>query len=204
MGGHIGLHRLDDLIHDLRGLPYRQSADGEAVAVDFGDLLHVPDPQVLIGRSLVDAEQHLPGVHGIGQSIEPVVLRLAPLQPPERALTAGLGIIVLCRVLHALVEGHSDIRAQVGLDAHALLRAHKDPVTVQMTGEGDALLRDLPQAGQGKHLESAGIRENGAVPAHEPVQAAHLTHHIVAGTQVQMIGVGQLDLTAQVPQIEGI
>ena len=72
-------------IHHLRGLPHRQAADGIAVAVQLGDLLHVPDPQIVIGAALVDAEEHLPGIDGIRQGVEPVVLRLAPLQPPERS-----------------------------------------------------------------------------------------------------------------------
>ena len=92
----------------------------------------------------------------------------------------------------------------MGLDLHALLRPHEDAVAVQMAGEGDALLRDLPQARQREHLKAAGIRQDGAVPPHEPVQSTHLPHHVITGAQVQMIGVGQLDLASQLLQIEGI
>ena len=35
------------------------------------------------------------------------------------------------------------------------------------------------------------------------MQAAHLLDHIVAGAQMQMIGVGQLDLAADVLEIKG-
>ena len=73
-----------------------------------------------------------------------------------------------------------------------------------MAGKGDALLGDLPQAGQGENLEAAGVREDGTVPVHEPVQAAHLPHHVVAGAQMQVIGVGQLDLAAQIVKVEGV
>ena len=145
---HIGLYLLNDVVHHIRGLPYRQAADGVAVAVQLGDLLHVPGPQVRVGGALVDAEQHLPGVDGVRQRVEPVVLRFAPRQPAQRPLTAGLGVVVGCRVLHAFVEGHGDVGTQVGLDAHALLRPHENAAAVQMTGKGDALLADLPQAGQ--------------------------------------------------------
>ena len=44
----------------------------------------------------------------------------------------------------------------------------------------------------------------GPSQSHELVQAAHLPHHVVAGTQVQVVGVGQLDLAAQLLQIEGV
>ena len=65
---------------------------------------------------------------------------------------------------------------------------------VQMGGKGDALLLDFPQARQGEHLEAAAVGENGAVPTHKLVKAAHLPHHVVAGPQVEVIGVGKLDL----------
>ena len=164
----------------------------------------MPDPQIPIGSTLIDAEQHLAGVHRIRQGIQSVVLRLAPLQPPQGPLTAGLGIVVLGRIFHALVKGHGDIRAQMGLDLHTLLRPHEDAVAVQMAGEGDALLRDLPQTRQREHLKAAGVRQDGAVPPHEPVQPSHLPHHVIAGAQVQVVGIGQLDLASQLLQVEGI
>ena len=72
-----------------------------------------------------------------------------------------------------------------------------------MAGEGDALLLDLPQGGQGEDLEAAGVREDGAVPADELVEAAHLPHHLIAGAQVEVIGVGELDLAAHFLQVVG-
>ena len=41
-----------------------------------------------------------------------------------------------------------------------------------MGGEGDALLLDLAQLCQGKDLKAAAVGEDGAIPAHEPVQSA--------------------------------
>ena len=72
-----------------------------------------------------------------------------------------------------------------------------------MAGEGDALLLDLPQGGQGEDLEAAGVREDGAVPADEFMEASHLPHHLVARAQVEVIGVGELDLAAHLLQIVG-
>ena len=72
-----------------------------------------------------------------------------------------------------------------------------------MGGEVDALLLDLAQGGQGEDLEAAGVGEHGAVPGHEFVQTAALLHQLVAGTQVQVIGVGKLHLTADVLQVLG-
>jgi hypothetical protein len=162
-----------------------------------------PHPQVREGGALVNAEEHLGGVHGIGQAVQAVVLGLAPRKPPGRPLTAGLGVLVGGRVLHALVEGHGDVAAEVGLDAHGLLGAHEDPVPVDVGGEGDALLPDLPQRRQGEHLEPAGVREDGAVPVHELVEPAHLPDDVVAGPQVQMVGVAQFDLAAHLFEVQG-
>ena len=167
------------------------------VAVELGDLLHVPDTEVGVGGTLIDAEQHLSGVHRVREGVQPVVFPFAAFQPAQRPLTAGFGVVVWRRVLHALVKRHGDVAAQIGLDTHALLRPHEDAVTVQMAGKGDALLADLPQTRQRKHLKAAGIREDRTVPAHELVEAAHGAHHVVAGAQVQVVGVGQLDLRAQ-------
>ena len=197
------LHHVDHLVHDLGRLANRQAADGEAVAVDLGDLLHVPGPQVGKRRALVDAEEHLPGVHRIRQTVEAVVLCLAPLQPAQSPLTAGLGVLIGSGVLHALVEGHGDVAAQIGLDLHGLLGAHENLVPIDVGGEIHALLLDLPQRRQGKHLEPAGVRQDRAVPVHELVKASHLPHDLIAGTQVQMVGVAQLDLAAHFFQIVG-
>ena len=43
----------------------------------------------------------------------------------------------------------------------------------------------------------------GPSQSHEPVQPPQSPHHVVPGTQVQVIGVGQLHLTADLPQIMG-
>ena len=66
---HIGLDRVDDVVHHLRRLADRKTADGVAIAVNLCNLLHVPDAQILKGRTLVDAEKHLPRVDGIRQGV---------------------------------------------------------------------------------------------------------------------------------------
>ena len=72
-----------------------------------------------------------------------------------------------------------------------------------MAGERHALLGDLAQPREREHLKPARVRENRAVPAHEAVQPAQLAHHIIARTQMQMIGIRQLDLAAELLQVEG-
>ena len=45
------------------------TADGVAIAVNLCNLLHVPDAQIFKGRTLIDAEKHLPRVDGIRQGV---------------------------------------------------------------------------------------------------------------------------------------
>ena len=61
----------------------------------------------------------------------------------------------------------------------------------------------LRKPGQGEHLEAAGVGEHGPVPAHELVQAAHGLHRLIPGAQVEVVGVGQLHLAADLLQIQG-
>ena len=143
------------------------------------------------------------GIHRARQGVEPVVLSFAAFQPTERALTGGLYVLIGGRIFDTLIKGHSDIRAQIGLDAHGLLRAHKDPPTIDVGGEGDTLLRDFPQPGEGKDLKSTGISEDGAIPVHKLVQTTHLPHHVIAGAQMEVIGVGELDLAADLLEVVG-
>ncbi len=70
--------------------------------------------------------------------------------------------------------------------------------------EGHAFLFNLAQRSQRKNLEPARIGQHGAVPTHELMQPAHLPDNRVTRAHVQMVGVGQLDLTAQRLQIEGV
>ena len=60
-----------------------------------------------------------------------------------------------------------------------------------MTLEGHAFVVDLAGLRQREDLEAARVGEHGMRPPHELVQAAHVAHQFVAGTQVEMIGVAQ-------------
>ena len=177
---HIGVKRLNNIVHDLRALPYGQTADGIARQIQLGDLLHMADAQVGIGASLVDAPEHLPGIHGVLQLVQTGIFRLAAHQPAVGSANGILHIFVRRRVLDALVKSHADIGAQIGLNLHALLRAHENLVPVNVGGKVDALLLDFSQTGQRKHLKAAGIREDRLAPGHEFVQAAHIVHKPVA------------------------
>ena len=196
--GHMRLHGVDDAVHLLGGFTDRQAADGVALAGDLGDLVHMLDTEILVGTALVDAEEHLVAVNGLGEAVEAVHLGAATLQPTDGAGAGLLDVLVGGGVLDALVKGHSDGGGQVGLDLHALLGAHEDAFAVHVGGELHALLGDLAEGGQGEDLESAAVGEDGLGPIHELVEAAHVVDELVAGADVEVVGVGELDLAIHV------
>src|SRR6185295_4230817 len=56
---------------------------------------------------------------------------------------------------------------------------------------------DRPPRGQAEHLIAAAVGENRSGPADEAMQAATARDQIVAGPEVQMVGVAEEDLGAQ-------
>ena len=156
-----------------------------------------------IGAALVDTPEHLLLVDSIWQGIEPGIFRLAAHQPAVGSVYTFLDIVPGRGILNALIKGHADIAAQIGLNLHTFLRAHENLPSVDVGGKVHAFFLDFPQGRQAEHLKSTGVRQNRAVPGHKLVQAAHLTHHLVGGAQMQVVGVGQLHLAADVLQILG-
>ena len=146
---------------------------------------------------MIDAKQHLLGIHRVRQAVEPIMLRLASFQPPQRPLTGGLGICIGRRIFHALIKRHGNITAQMRLDTHAFLRPHKNPVAVQMGSKGHALFLNLTETGKGKHLKAAAVSQNRAIPPHELVKTSQGLDHVITGTKMKMVGIAQFDLTTQ-------
>ena len=79
---------------------------------------------------------------------------------------------------------------------HTLLRPDKHFMAIQMAVKGDAFFCDLSQLSQTEHLKSAAVGKDRALPAGKFVQAAHIAHHLITGSQVHMIGVAQHNLCA--------
>ena len=200
---HMLLDGLNRVVHLLMRLSDGEAAYGVARAAQLGYALHVLDAQVAENRALVYAEEHLARVHGVRLG---VILRECPyaaLEPARRALAGLLHVLVGRGYLHALVECHGDVAAEVGLYAHALLRAHEDVPPVDVGVEAHAVLPYLPQLREGENLEAAAVREYGAVPGHEFVQPAEGFDEPVAGADVQVVGVRELYLAADILQVAG-
>ena len=67
--------------------------------------------------------------------------------------------------------------------------------------EGHALLLYFPKACQGKHLKSAGVREDRPLPVHKAMKASARAHDLVARTHMQMIRVAQFHLRSDTLEI---
>ena len=158
---------------------------------------------ILQDSSLVDAEKELLPVDGVRKGIEPLYLLLTAPKPSGGPGHGLFDIRPVRQSRRALVKGHGYGGAQIGLDLHAFLRSHKDLVSVDMGAEVDAFLLDLPEGGQGKYLKSAGVRQHRSVPVHEPAQAPELPDQLISGTDMKVIGVGQLHLAPDLLQVHG-
>ena len=67
--------------------------------------------------------------------------------------------------------------------------------------EIDAFLFDFSQVSQGKHLKSAGIRQDRPIPVHKFMESSQLFHNFVSRTHMKMVGIGQFHLRADSLQI---
>ena len=199
----MGFYGFNDVVHLFRSFAHCKAANGVTGQIQVGNPLHVVNTDIGVGAALVDAPEHLLGIDGIRQGIEPGVFRLAAHQPAVGSVYTFLDIVPGRGIFDALVKGHADIAAQIGLNLHTFFRSHENLPSINVGGKVHAFFLDFPQGGQAEHLESAGVRQNRAVPGHKLMQAAHLMHHLVGGAQMQVVGVGQLHLAADVLQILG-
>ncbi|SPF44226.1 conserved hypothetical protein [Candidatus Sulfopaludibacter sp. SbA4] len=71
-------------------------------------------------------------------------------------------------------------------------------IAIEVRLEDDAVLGDLAKAAEAEDLKAPRIGEDGVGPGHEAVQPSHLADELVAGAQVEMVGVGQQDFHAEV------
>lgn len=70
-----------------------------------------------------------------------------------------------------------------------------------MAIEAHAVLSYLPQLGKGKYLKPSAVCQDRSVPGHEPVKPSEGLYELVSRTDVQVIGVRQLNLAADISQV---
>ena len=205
VGRQTRRHVLQHAHHVFLRLADRQAADGitaKALAARIGVNGLQPSQrfvtQVLEHAALHDAEQRV----RVAFSRELVARALCPAQAhAHRGGGFGLsGGAIPDLVRRAFVELHDDVRIQSALDLHGDLGRQEQLVAVDGRGECHAFLGDLAQIAQRKHLKTAGIRQDGFIPAIEAVQALVRIHHFQPRAQPQVEGVAEDDLGADVLQ----
>ena len=82
------------------------------------------------------------------------------------------------------------------LDLHHALGRKQVIRPVQMRLEAHALLADFVELAKTEDLEATAVGEDGAAPVHKRVQTAHAVDELVAGPQVEVVGVGEYNLGA--------
>ena len=124
---------------------------------------------------------------------------IAALRPATRQIHGTLHVAALGRIADALVELHADVAPQLLRDGHIVLgRPEHVGAVVVGCNEAHTLVGELDGVGVAEHLKAAGVGEDGAVPVHELMQAAHLSNEVGTRTHGEVVGVGEHDLRAQV------
>ena len=73
--------------------------------------------------------------------------------------------------------------------------------TVNVGSEFDSLLGDLSKIPKAEYLESAAVGQNRPVPVHEFVESSRFPDQLMAGAQIEMVGVAQYDVCVDVQQV---
>src|SRR5260370_5917776 len=180
-----------------------QASRGVARKIQIQQLPRAFPAEVGKGRALHDAKLKLRGsVSGrIKATIPPgafLKMFAGTARPFRGALHCGCGMAVGGGGLDALIEHHGNVGAKRELRVDVLLRCQQMFRAVQMRPEEHALVRDFPQPGQAEDLISAGIGQDRARPSHELVQAAQIADERVPRPEIEMIGVGEKNLCAEI------
>ena len=194
------------LVHDVHRLAHAQAADGVAVEPEGHRLPRAALPKAAVDAPLHDAELHLTGVGRLAVEARGIVADrektgAAPAGPAQGPPHRGLGLRLRHRVARALVEHHGDIGPEPGLDVRGALRGQPLPAAVEMRPKPDAVLVDVPAVAEAEHLVAPAVGQDRPVPADEAVQAAGPRHEPGAGTQMQVIGVGEDELRPQAEDV---
>lgn len=102
----------------------------------------------------------------------------------------GFGDEVFVGGIDGLIKCHVDIGADFPLGLHRNFGIHADFIAVDMGFESDAVVVDF-SIREREHLKTAGVGKSGAVPASEFGEAASFFDEIWAGSENEVIGVGE-------------
>ena len=156
---------------------------------------------IIVRSALVDTEKHLIFIDGFRQGIQTVHLIFAAFQPASGAVNGSLDVISGRGIFNAFIKRHCDRGSDVRLNLHTFFGTHKNASAIYVRSELYAFFRNFTELRKRENLETAAIRQNGSVPIKEFVDTAHIVNNVIARTNVEMICVGKLDLTADVVKV---
>lgn len=186
-------HDVEHCVHLGFGLADGESANGDSGRPEGGDELGRLRSKVRADAALDDSEEGLVGAaFGFEGTFGPA---MSPLHGD-----AAVGVVVR---VGTFVEGHDDVRAEVFLDADRTFGGEAMRRAVNVTFEGHAVVVNFARLREREDLESARVRQHGTRPLHETVQSAHFSHEVVAGAEVEMIGVAQHERGVDVLEMFG-
>ena len=191
-------HLVHDSIHDGKHLFFRftnrQATQGVTVETDFLQARKRLFAQFREHAALNDAEKRV----GIFEAIE--FLTAAP--GPTKRQTHRIGRFLFGRgtiadhVRRAFVKLHHDVGIQNLLNLHRDFRRQKELVAIDGRSKAHAFLRNLAQLTKAKHLETARVGQNRAIPVHEAMQPTVRGNDIKPRAKPKMKRIAEDDLTA--------
>ncbi len=199
VGRKKGRRRTDLLQHFRFRLAYTHSADRISREIQCPQCLGRLAAQVVKSGALDDCEEVValrqkPRLFG-----DPLALD-GPLPAP---LDRGLASLPCAGPRWTFVEDHGDVGAQVCLDRHDFAGPEEELRTIQVGGEGDAVVPDVAEFREAENLKTPTVREDRSIPSHEAVQPAEVADEFAARPQVQVVGVAKDDLGADFKEVDG-
>ena len=84
----------------------------------------------------------------------------------------------------ALVKRHYDIRAESVLYLHGKLGRKKVLAPVEMRMKQNAVVGDIIEFCERKHLKTAAVGKNGLIPTHKFMQSARPFNELMTGAHI--------------------
>ena len=175
-------------------LAYRQSAHRIAVESDFLQFCGTLGSHIAVQPALNNTELELArATMGLAGASGPLG------GPPQCAGHVFFG----SPGRRTFVQNHGDVDAQFLLIRDHIFGPEEPAAAVDMALEEDALVGHRAHALETEDLKPTRVRQNRAIPTHERMQAAHRLDRIGPRAHGEMVGIGEDQLGAHIPQFPG-
>src|SRR3989344_3500833 len=123
------------------------------------------------------------------------------LCPFERAIDGFANFIFGGGRWGAFVKAHDDVAPEFMLNVHSLSRSDKKGRTIDVGSKVDTMFLYGELMTEGEDLKSSGVREDGLWPINELMQASCLLDRLFSRLKVEMIGITEEDLCAELQEM---